>query len=185
LEPSETRPSAYDPHSLVVTMNQQQHDNLPPPPPRSPNVISPNGSPFAAQHRRPVSMIVQQRPSLTTNIARTLGAPHSAHTLAPPGPHPFSPATPSALNPHSPGGGLSPSSASPRTMEPYNPRQWSHRGGQVSGTQMVFQQRSSMTPSTREVTGMEGMLLLLRSVCFDLAVVRTRARGEVLLVMLD
>ena len=41
-------------------------------------------------------------------------------------------------------------------MEPYNPQQWR---GQVSGSQMVFQQRANAGPSsTREVTGMEGAL---------------------------
>ncbi|KAK5174238.1 uncharacterized protein LTR77_001318 [Saxophila tyrrhenica] len=140
-------------------MNQHQLDNLPPPPPRSSNANTPNGPPFATQQRRPVSMIVQQPPAITTNIARALGAPLSAHTLAPPAPHPFSPATPSALNPHSPGGLGPNSTVSARTMEPYNPRQWSNRGGQVSGTQMLFQQRSSnVPPSTRDVSGMEGAM---------------------------
>ncbi|KXT12847.1 hypothetical protein AC579_7606 [Pseudocercospora musae] len=40
-------------------------------------------------------------------------------------------------------------------MEPYNPRQWSNRA-QVSGSQMLFQQRHpTMPPSTSHITGME------------------------------
>lgn len=41
-------------------------------------------------------------------------------------------------------------------MEPYNPQQWSGRGVQVSGTQMVFGRGGTMPVSTREITGMEG-----------------------------
>lgn len=54
----------------------------------------------------------------------------------------------------------SPPGAPARTpsMEPYNPQQWRSRG-QVSGSQMVFQQRhATMLGGTVNTTGMEGEL---------------------------
>ena len=139
----------------------QQYEYPPPPPQRSPGAHAPSGGSFP--DRRPVPV---QPPSITTNIARTLAGPGqtpiSATTLGPSGQYSLSPNTPATYSPRSPSGlaqQLSPST-SPRTstMEPYNPRQWSNRG-QVSGAQMVFQQRASAAPpSTRNVTGMEGTL---------------------------
>lgn len=140
----------------------QQYENLPPPPPpRSPGTGVPGGS--SPEGRRSVP----GRPlSITTNIARTLAVPSqtpsTATALSPSGPrpyhpHPYSPNTSSSLNP-SPRSVVQPGSqgASPRPsiMESYNPRQWNQR--QVSGSQMIFNQRGSVT--MREASGMEGTL---------------------------
>ena len=145
-------------------MSQQQVFNLPPPPPRSPGSHLPSGFPEA---RRSVPT---QPPAITTNIARSLAVPSqtptTASTLGPAGgplaysPHLYSPNTPNSLNPSPrtlvPSGSQS---TSPRTsvMEPYNPRQWTNRQA-VSGSQMVFQQQLGSVQTTRDATGMEGML---------------------------
>lgn len=134
-------------------MNQQTGYPLPPPPP-TPGVNSPTG---------PV-MSERQRPSIATNLVRTLGNPSqtpvSSSSYGPATPWTLTPGTPSPLNPRTPSALAPPSAVSPRTttMEPYDPRQWSNRG-QVSGTQMVFQNRGSAAfTGTREATGMEGLL---------------------------
>lgn len=143
-------------------MNQQYDYDYPPPPPqRSPAATATApGSAASFPDRRPV-----QPPSTTTNtVARALAGssqtPISATTFRPGGQHGLSPHSPAA-----PYSGVSPRTllpppsqvSSPNTsMEPYNPQQWSNRG-QVSGTQMVFQQRNVGPPSTRDVTGMEGV----------------------------
>ena len=138
----------------------QQYGSLPPPPPTPAFNNVHNAGPFPQR----------QPPSIVTNLARSLGGssqtPTSAMsavsgtTFAPGTPPSYAPSTPSALNPRTPSALAPPGSqsASPRNslvMEPYNPRQWSSRG-QVSGTQMVFQQRAPSVPqSSRDATGME------------------------------
>ena len=126
----------------------QQYEYIPPPPPPTPGVNAPNGA-FPLE---------RQRPPIATNIVRTLGGssqtPATATGYGPGTPFSISPNTPSHFHSRSPGSlAPPPSTVSPRTagMEPYDPRQWNRR--QVSGSQMVFQSRSS---STREATGMEG-----------------------------
>lgn len=141
----------------------QQYEYPPPPPQRSPGAHAPTGGSFT--DRRPVPI---QPPSITTNIARTLGGtgqtPISASTWGTGGSHSLSPNTTAPYVPRSPSAlaqqvaQSSSPSVSPRvsTMEPYNPRQWSNRA-QVSGAQMVFQQRANAAPpDTRDITGMEG-----------------------------
>lgn len=164
----------------------QQYDYSKPPPPPSPrpggsspgarSVPSPPASAEAAglatgsvhgQRSRPVSAHL---PAITTAFLAEQGAfasqiltpvsgtqsylsPHFLHSSR----------TPSGLNPNpqsqSPGA-LATSPGAP-TMEPYNPRQWSNRG-QVSGSQMVFQQRHATVPaSTAQITGMEGSYRLM------------------------
>ena len=145
----------------------QQYEFPPPPPPRSPAVHAATGASFPHQWRRPVSG--HQPPSITTNLVRTFAGtaqtPASGATLGAPTPFSaYSPSTPVALDPRTSSALVPPGSqpasqvVSPRSpaMEPYNPRQWSNRG-QVSGTQMVFQQRASVVPrTTQNATGMEG-----------------------------
>jgi hypothetical protein len=137
----------------------QQYDYPPPPPQRSAGASAPGSASFP--DRRPI-----QPPSITTNIARTLAGssqtPISATTFRPGGQHGLSPSSPAPYSGVSPRTLLPPppQASSPRspnaTMEPYNPQQWGNRG-QVSGTQMVFQQRQNVgPPNTRDVTGMEG-----------------------------
>lgn len=104
-------------------------------------------------------------PSITTQFLGQPGVsasqnstPVSANHLSPHFSY-NSPRTPGGLNTHV----LTPSSTGPpaRTpsMEPYNPQQWRSRG-QVSGSQMVFQQRHATMPGTTvNATGMEGMLV--------------------------
>lgn len=174
-------------------MSQQYEYPLPPPPP-SPrhSSSSPGAGPYPSasgsasagssfgggshgqQSSRPVSSA--QLPSITTAflgrqgpITSQASTPVSTTHLSP-GVFPYAPATPSALNPRTPGGLVPPSPAvnSPRSpaMEPYNPRQWSSRG-HVSGSQMVFQQRQSTGPtSTNQVTGMEGVSVLLLHIMY-------------------
>jgi hypothetical protein len=148
-------------------MNQQmqQYDYPPPPPPRSPGANAPGSATASFPDRRPV-----QPPPLTTNIARALAGsgqtPISATTFRPAGQHGLSPHSPAPYSGVSPRTLFPPppQTSSPRSpntsMEPYNPQQWSNRGG-VSGTQMVFQQRSVGPPNTRAVTGMEGVYSLI------------------------
>jgi hypothetical protein len=131
------------------------HHPPPPPPPLTPGSaglgpgLSPGGHPI--QRRRPISGI--QPPAIATNFAG--GSP----TIGQGG---FSSYTPASASPWSSGGHNAPQSqfAIPGTpMEPYNPRQWGNRGGQVSGQQMLFQQQRpgiAPPPSTSEITGMEG-----------------------------
>lgn len=159
-------------------MSQHYEYPLPPPPPSprhgstSPGAglySNASGSAlgegsYGQQSSPPVSNA--QLPSITTTFLSRQGlgnpevsTPVSAARLSP-GVFPYAPATPSALNPRTPGGLVPPSPAinSPRSpaMEPYNPRQWSSRS-QMSGSQMVFQQRQSSGPaSSSQVTGMEG-----------------------------
>lgn len=164
-------------------MSQQYDCPLPPPPPSprsggtSTRAGSVSGS-VAPQadarsvsenlhvHRtRPVSAVL---PSITTTCLSPQGVyssqastPVSGNRLSP-GIFPYAPGTPSGLNPQTPGGLVPPPPppATPRSpnMEPYNPLQWSR--GQVSGSQMVFQQRhSTMPPSTMQLIGQEGMLV--------------------------
>ena len=143
-------------------MNQQLQYGYPPPPPqRSPGVNAPGSASASLPERRPV-----QPPALTTNIARSLAGsgqtPISATTFRPAGQYGLSPHSPVPYSGVSPRTLVPPPSqaSSPRSpntnMEPYNPQQWSNRGG-VSGAQMVFQQRNVGPPSTRAVTGMEGV----------------------------
>lgn len=148
----------------------QQHGFIPPPPP-PPNASGRPGTPPLAageshpQRRRPAPA---QPASIRTNFLRTHGiGASSSHTPASvtsghSTPFPYSPVTPVALNPRTPGAlNVAPQATSPGTpgiaMEPYNPRQWTQR--QVSGTQRVFQRAQNVSTSTREATGMEGMLL--------------------------
>lgn len=163
-------------------MSQQYEYPLPPPPP-SPRhgSTSPGAGPYpsasasasAGFESGPGSHGQQSRsaqlPSIRTAFLSPQGAissqastPVTGARLSP-GVFPYTPATSSALNPRTPGGLVPPSPAvnSPRspTMEPYNPRQWSSRG-QVSGSQMVFQQRQSTVPSS-QVTGMEGVFIFI------------------------
>lgn len=161
----------------------QQYDFPPPPPPRSPGVSAPGSASFLDRRPPPV-----QPPSLTTNLVRTLAgssqAPISATTSRTCGRCSPSPNTTSPYFPRSPGttvptgsGGTSPRTA---TME-YNPRQWSNRGGQISGSQMVFQQRANARPpGTQEITGMEGTFeyTLLR----DYPPVDRRVYAEIMMV---
>lgn len=164
-------------------MSQQynNHDYPLPPPPRSPRhhaSLQAGGSvpntPGSAgpvprvlnlQRDRPVSAHL---PFITTTFLEGQGGgypsqastPISGALLTPAAHLPYSPAAHAALNPHTPGGlPPPPRGASPghSAMEPYNPRQWGHRT-QVSGSQMVFQQRQSQTPAnTTQMTGMEGV----------------------------
>lgn len=161
-------------------MNQHNGCSLPPPPP-SPRALagtssqaggtvsSQAGVPDNAsggvypQRSRPVSTYL---PSISTSFLNVQGAgpsqastPVSAARTLPVGHNLYSPATPSAVNRRTPGGLAAPpppgSSTRVPAMEPYNPRQWSRN--QVSGSQMVFQQRQSIMPaSTSQITGMEG-----------------------------
>jgi hypothetical protein len=141
------------------------HPPPPPPPPRSPGSaglspgLSPGGHPL--QRRRPHTGV--SPPAIATNFvgsSPTLGPggfPAGAYSA---GSHPSY--TPASASPWSGGGQHAQQNqlAIPSTpMEPYNPRQWGNRAGQVSGQQMLFQQqRSGMAPppSTSEITGMEG-----------------------------
>lgn len=142
---------------------QQQHydyDYPPPPTPRPPSANAPNAggsssSAGPAGRNRPVSAHL---PSISTTFLSPAG-PYSATPTSgtqhqqQQQQQQHIPYTPSALNPTR--------STAPQTpvMEPYNPRQWSNRG-QVSGSQMVFQQRQGNMPvSTGQMTGMEGVLL--------------------------
>lgn len=142
-------------------MSQHNH-HLPPPPP-SPHPSGNVPGDFYSQRRR---VVPSQPPSITTDCLRVHGGsplsptPISGGVLTP---FPFSPSTPVALNPRVPSG-LNPAAyqgtqRSPNpAMEPYNPRQWS-QSRQVTGSQMVFGRGSVAAPSTRAVTGMEGMLM--------------------------
>ncbi|PPJ51169.1 hypothetical protein CBER1_08539 [Cercospora berteroae] len=106
-------------------------------------------------------------PSITTQFLGSQGGtasqastPASANHLSPHFAY-NTPRTPSGLN-NQIHGGLTPSTpgAPPRSpsMEPYNPQQWRNRG-QVSGSQMVFQQRHGAMPmSTTNITGMEAAM---------------------------
>ena len=141
-------------------MMNQQHDFPPPPPPSTSAVYAPSHPSGQAP----------QRPSIATNIVRAFGGSsqtpasgtsYTPFNISPNTPTTFTPRTPSALGPHS--------AVSPRTqgMEPYDPRQWSGRG-QVSGAQMVFQQRASAGQmGTREATGMEGLYYLIIGTTHD------------------
>lgn len=162
--------------SRAAAMNQQYDYPLPPPPP-SPRSggTSNRAGPVSGSIELladagfvsgnlpgPVSAVL---PSITTTFLSPQGACSSqastsvSGTRLSPGRFPYAPGTPGGLNPQIPGG-LAPLQppATPRSpsMEPYNPRQWSR--GQVSGSQMVFQQRhSTMLASTAQLTGQEGM----------------------------
>jgi hypothetical protein len=152
-------------------MSRQQHgfySSFPPPPPPQ---DSPTSGTSGQPRSRPISRLL---PSITTSFSpggQAGSLPQSQAATPVHGPHlspglsvSYGPATPSTLNPQTtsnfprsiPHSQPTPGS-SPRTMEPYNPRQWTR--SQVSGSQMVFQQRQSTMPaSTHNVTGMEGTL---------------------------
>lgn len=143
----------------------QQYDYQYPPPPPSPPSYGPAGPQTGHVHR------TGSAPEQPLPIAAALPGSHQSQISTPiygsylssGGTHSYSPRTPSALNYQTTAGLLPPSpqpGVSPRTaaMEPYNPRQWNNNRGQVSGSQMVFQQRHSNAPlNTAHVTGMEGM----------------------------
>lgn len=157
-------------------MSQQYDYPLPPPPP-SPRAggTSPSAGSFSRHsgsvevahgdsHGQGHSPVSVHLPSITTtflheqgSLASQASTPVTETHLSPHFSY-NSPRGPTGVNPPNSNG--SNSSASPRVpvMEPYNPRQWGFRG-QVSGSQMVFQQRFATVPArTTHVTGMEGML---------------------------
>lgn len=151
----------------------QQYDYPYPPPPPAPNSYGSAGSQSGHIQRTGTA---PEQPSATTTalFAGQSQASTPIYGSQPSSgvPHSYSPRTPSALNPQIPGGLLPPSpqaGSGPRTpaMEPYNPRQWNNSRGQVSGSQMVFQQRhSNASLNTTHVTGMEGKCSLRsRSFC--------------------
>ena len=139
----------------------QQYEYPPPPPPPTSGPRSPDGTAISQRQRQGPA----QRPSITTNVVRPpatssqIPASAPVYTFASGTPLHYTPNTPSPLNPRTPGTLAPPPSAvSPGTsiMQPYNPGQWNGRS-QVSGSQMVFQQRAGSTPvNTRDATGMEG-----------------------------
>lgn len=148
----------------------QQH-GFPPPPPPSQSSASPGGSApsyFSQQRLRPGP---PQPPSITTNFLRAQGVgPHSQTPASALSPAqfalPYSPATPSTHNPHTPAVAypdsnphlLDPSRAqlqSPGSpsmaQQPYDPRQWSGHG-----SHMAYSQHSSpLSRANVEITGME------------------------------
>lgn len=120
---------------------------------------------FYAQQRPPATE-QQHSPSTAATFARgPSGSPLSQTpvTATRPGPsfggnapYSFSPSNPISVAP-GPLRSAAPQHFPSRTpMEPYNPRQWT-QSRQVSGSQMVFARMGNAAPSTREVTGMEGM----------------------------
>lgn len=139
----------------------QQYDYSYPPPPPTPNSYGPAGP--QPGHIQRAGSAPGHPPSITTafhgaGTQSLVSTPVYGSHLSPGVPHSYSPRTPSALNPQTSGAPLppSPQSGTP-AMEPYNPRQWNNNRGQVSGSQMVFQQRHSNAPlNTTHVTGMEG-----------------------------
>jgi hypothetical protein len=153
----------------------QQHA-YPPPPPPPPATGSPRAdtAPYFSQQRRRLGP--EQPPSITTNFLRAQGVGSQAQTPASalsPGHSAlsYSPATPSVLQPRTPSAGypdaghlLDPSRAhlqSPGSpsmaQQPYNPRQWSGHGSHLA----YSQQPSPLSRATLEVTGMEGMFIVI------------------------
>ena len=132
----------------------QHAEHLPPPPPLTAGTNAPGGH-YYLQRQRVVPS------SISTNLVRSLGAtsqtPASANTFVAGSPYSSSPNTPSGLYPRGTPSGSRATSPRTATME-YDPRQWTGRG-QVSGTQMVFQQRANV--GTRDATGMEGLSPIL------------------------
>ena len=139
-----------------------QHDYYPPPPP-TPGGRSPNSASFPYRQRALLgqtanSSSVVRSPGANVHVAisATTFSASTPPLYTPSAPSPLNPRTPAALSP--PSSATSPGAAS---MQPYNPGQWSGRA-QVSGSQMVFQQRTGGGPvNTREATGMEGSFDLL------------------------
>lgn len=107
---------------------------------------------------------LSEQGALASNASTPVSGSHlSPHFLhAPRTPSALNPQSPGGLSPHRPGGLVPPPPGGPPrspavAMEPYNPRQWQNSRGQVSGSQMVFQQRHAVVGTT-QVTGMEGLL---------------------------
>lgn len=146
-------------------MSQQYDYSYPPPPPTSTSAVAYGPAGPQPGHTQRTGSAPGHPASITTafhagqpQVSPPIYGSHLSSGLS----HQYSPRTPSALNPQTPGGLLTPSSQPGSalrtpTMEPYNPRQWNNNRGQVSGSQMVFQQRHSNVPlNTAHVTGMEG-----------------------------
>jgi hypothetical protein len=164
-------PSAVRAQVASMSQHQDRYSSFPPPPPQHPSAPGSAG----LSRSRPTSGLLSplntsflhggQGASLPQSQAST---PVYGSHLSPGLPVSYSPRTPSALNPQTPSGLAPlpphhpPPGSPPSTMEPYNPRQWNR--GQVSGSQMVYQQRHSAMPvSTAHVTGMEGMFRRTRA----------------------
>jgi len=153
----------------------QRHDFPPPPPPPQQNSGSPatSAAPYFTQQRRR-TIAAQQPPSISTTFHQTQGvgsqlqSPATALASAST-PFPHSPAVFLALSSRTtgsthlePGSSLAsqrlPPGSPSMAQQPYNPRQWSGHG-----SRMTFASQSSpLSRDTREATGMEGMLALVK-----------------------